>query len=409
MPISIELGTTLVVSCLGSFALTALARFVAPRIGFLDHPNHRKAHHQPMPLLGGVAFFVTFCGSILIATQFGVAGIGADAESLSFLIVLLISASLFCTLGLYDDKNWLNPRTKFMLQILCTLPFVLGTPHIDSIRFLGFDMELGPFGAIFTIFWLVACANVLNLVDGLDGLAGTTCIIVSLAVAAQASMHHIVGIAPLALILAASLLGFLIHNWPPAKIYLGDSGSLTIGYLVGALSLASSLKTSIGFALAVPLVLISVPIFDTLMAILRRKLNGRGIAQADREHIHHCLQERGLSRTQSLITLIGLCLVMAGVALTSEYFNSDWLGLGICGSLLGLLVVQRIFGYNEILQALHHFQALGRSLVETSRLAELNQDDASNETFEDDPAFPVTLPLQSQLEHPLLQSERKAA
>jgi len=362
-----------------------------------------------MPLLGGLALFAAFCSSLLIAAKLGVQDVGTDAESFPFMVALLVSASLFCLLGLYDDKNGLNPRTKFMLQILCTLPFVLATPYVNSIRFLGLDLELGPFGAIFTIFWLVACANVINLVDGLDGLAGTICIIVSLAVAVQASMHQMVGIAPIALILAASLVGFLMHNWPPAKIYLGDSGSLTIGFLVGALSMASSLKTATGFALAVPLVLISVPIFDTLMAILRRKLNGRGIAEADREHIHHCLQNKGLTRTQSLVTLIGLCLIMAAAALTSAYFKSDWLGLGICGSLLGMLVARRIFGYNETLQSLHYFQALGRSIVETSGLARVEQDMTNSPSLDEHQELPATLPMQPLLEQAHPHGKRKAA
>ena len=221
-------------------------------------------------------------------------------------------------------------------------------------------------GVIFTIFWLVACSNVINLVDGLDGLAGTIGVICFVAVAVLSNMQGFNGPLALGLVGAGCLCGFLLHNWPPASIYLGDSGSLMIGFMIGALAIESSMKKATGFALAIPLVLVSVPVFDTCMAIVRRKLNGRGIGEADRGHIHHCLQDRGLSRAQSLLVISALCVVMAAVTVVSAYFQNDRLALGLCLALLALLIVGRVFGYDETVLFFRYIQAMSTLLAATS-------------------------------------------
>ncbi|HUG93449.1 MAG TPA: MraY family glycosyltransferase, partial [Planctomycetaceae bacterium] len=193
--------------------------------------------------------------------------------------------------------------------------------------------------------------------DGLDGLAGTVGLILTASIAGLAAMKGATEATLLALVFAGCLLGFLVHNWPPAKIFLGDSGSLLIGFVVGGLSIEASLKTTTGFALAVPLVLLSVPVFDTSMAIARRVLAGRGIGEGDRLHIHHRLQARGLSRGQALLAISGLCAAMAGVTLLSARFNSDVVALGMCVFLLALLIYGRVFGYDETLLFLRRARA----------------------------------------------------
>jgi hypothetical protein len=147
---------------------------------------------------------------------------------------------------------------------------------------------------------------------------------------------------------------------------MGDGGSLTIGFLIGALSIQASSKTATGLTLAVPLVLISVPIFDTCMAILRRKLNGRGIGEGDRAHIHHRLQDRGLTRKQALLTIGGLSLAMAAAALGSALLHNEWAGLLICLGILSLLIVGQVFGHHETVLFLRHMQELGALLLDTS-------------------------------------------
>jgi UDP-GlcNAc:undecaprenyl-phosphate GlcNAc-1-phosphate transferase len=364
-----------------SFLLTAVARLVAKRIGMLDRPDgSRKSHKNPTPLLGGVALYVSLLVTVLLARWIDPGLVADNAQTRTLVLMLLVSGGLFCLVGLYDDRRSIRPRTKLLLQIAASVPFVLGGRSIESVHLLGLGIDLGLFGIFFTIFWLVACTNVINLADGLDGLAGTIGLIVCLAIVVHCEMQGLPGAMMPALIFSGCLLGFLLHNWPPAKIFLGDSGSLLIGFMLGALSIESSLKTATSFALAVPLVLVSVPIFDTLMAIVRRKLSGKGIGEADRGHIHHLLQDRGLSRAQSLLAISAMCFAMAVVTLVSAYYQNDLLALGFCVCLLVLLIIGRVFGYHETLLFFRYVQTMSLILVDTSKvlrtrlvLARMNQ------------------------------------
>jgi UDP-GlcNAc:undecaprenyl-phosphate GlcNAc-1-phosphate transferase len=377
----------LVLAIASSFVLTAIARRLAVKIGMLDRPDGlRKSHTKPMPMMGGVALYLAFALTVAVARWAKFSWLNWDEEAGRLVTMLFVSAGLFCLIGLYDDRKSIRPRVKLLLQILATLPFIVWGRSVDSIHLLGMNVHLGIFGTAFTIFWLVACTNIINLVDGLDGLAGTIGLIVCLAVAQLSAMQGLLGATALALIFSGCLLGFLLHNWPPAKIFLGDSGSLMIGFVMGALSIESSLKTTTTFTLAVPLVLVSVPIFDTLMAIIRRKLNGKGIGEADRGHIHHCLQNRGLTQAQSLSAIAALCVAMAAVTLVSAYIESDLMALGLCVLLLLFLIVGRVFGYSETLQFFRFMQAISLMLVDTSGvfrtrlfLARINTGDAEPE------------------------------
>jgi UDP-N-acetylmuramyl pentapeptide phosphotransferase/UDP-N-acetylglucosamine-1-phosphate transferase len=318
-------------------------------------------------VLGGLAVYLSMAGTVVIAAKFyHWKWLHADADPGHFVPMLLVSAGLFCLLGLWDDRVSLRPRTKLLLQVVACLPFVIWGRSVESLHVFDSRIGMGLLGSTFTVFWLVSCSNVINLVDGLDGLAGTIGLIVCAAVAGLCDMQGLFGPLALSLVFAGALFGFLLHNWPPASIYLGDSGSLTIGFVIGALAIESSMKKATGFALAIPLVLVSVPVFDTCMAIVRRKLNGRGIGEADRGHIHHCLQDRGLSRAQSLLVISALCVAMAAVTLVSAYFQNDRLALGLCLSLLVLLIVGRVFGYDETVLFFRYIQAMSTLLAGTS-------------------------------------------
>ena len=163
-----------------------------------------------------------------------------------------------------------------------------------------------------------------------------------------------VGTALIAVALCGSIIGFLVFNWPPAKIFLGDSGSLPIGFLLGALALEGSLKTATGLTLAAPLLLMSIPGFDTTMAVLRRVLNGRGIGQGDRAHLHHCLKDRGLS-----------------AVIASVYFRNDWIAVGGCAALLVVLIAGRVFGFEETRLLWRHLRHLTASSARASRVIRL--------------------------------------
>ncbi len=343
-----------------SYCLALLATRIAPALGLVDRPDgDRKRHRNTTPLMGGAAIYLTLLISAAIIQLLDKRWWLDESQTRFNLVMLLVSGGLFCALGLVDDKWQMRARNKFLWQIAASLPFAIWGRSIDAIEFMGLHIQLGAWETLFTAFWLVAFANMINLIDGLDGLAATVGLIVLLTLAALAAISGQPGVAILSLLVAGSLGGFLFHNWPPAKIFMGDSGSLTIGFLIGALSIESWLKQAAGFTLIVPLVLVSIPMFDTMMAIIRRKLTGRSVGQADRGHIHHRLQDRGFTPLQVLLTLAGLCFVMAIVAISSVVFDSDLLAVGLCASILILLIVGRVFGHHEVLLFSRHVRAVG--------------------------------------------------
>ena len=346
-----------------AFVLTGIARKFAPTLGFLDQPDgNRKLHGRPIPLLGGLAVFLAIlltCGAVLLAECTGRFEPQTDWR---FVSVLLVSAAAFCGIGLYDDKYSLNVSDKLILQVVACIPFAASGHNIERVEFLGAALDFGYWGIPFTVLWLISCVNVVNLIDGMDGLASTICLIVATVMTPIALLNGNVGIAILSLIYAGALSGFLIHNSPPAKIFLGDAGSLLLGFLAGALSIGGAFKTATGFTLVMPLVVLSVPFFDTFLAIVRRKLKGQQISQPDRCHIHHQLLDRGLSSSQTLLVLTCICLLMGMAAVVSVFLQTDLFALLACISVLVVLVASRIFAQQETSLFFRHVRA-ARSLM----------------------------------------------
>ena len=230
----------------------------------------------------------------------------------------MISTVLLCGLGLYDDKYGMRAGAKFLLQTLAVLPFVCWGQTNTNAHLFGVQIHLTWLAVPVCMLWLVSCANFVNLVDGLDGVGSSLGLIVSLAIAALAWWNGQAEMCLLATILCGALMGFLCFNLPPARIFLGDSGSLPLGFLVGALALEASVKKAAGLTLAIPVVLLSgADVFDASAAIVRRKLNGRHIGQGDREHIHHVLRDRGLSPSQTLLRICLMCSITAAAVLVS--------------------------------------------------------------------------------------------
>lgn len=354
------------IALLASSTMTSAARHIALRMGVLDEPDKaRKIHRHATPLLGGLALFGAILTTILVGQILpNTSGLLANLQP-RVLSMLLISGGLFCLLGLYDDIRPMRPWHKFGYQFLAALPFAIWGQNVVWIEFLGYNLTLGAiFGTAMTAIWLVACANTINLIDGLDGLAGSVGLIACVGIALVADFRSFPGVAAVAIIVSASLAGFLCHNLPPARIFLGDSGSLLIGFLIGALSIEASLKTATGFAMTVPLILVSIPVFDTVMAIIRRRLTGRGIGEADRGHIHHRLQERGLSRLQTLLVIAGLCTAMTALTVLAAAYRADRTCALLCLGMLGLLMAGRVFGHHETLLLFRRAQSVGRLLFE---------------------------------------------
>ena len=348
---------------------TRIAIRLAPRLGFIDRPDGgRKQHRRPIPVLGGIAVLAGLLAGISLLPAESPSPQTELIQSRQFVLSLAISATLLCGVGLIDDRFGMRARYKFLGQILAILPFAAMGCSVESLNVLGLAIHLGPtIGILFAMLWLVSCTNAVNLIDGLDGLAGSIGLIVSMTIGLNAAMTGQWQAAALAFVFAGAIFGFLLFNWPPARIFLGDSGSMTIGFVVGALALGASVKRATGFALVVPLVLVSVPAFDTFMAILRRKLNGRSLGEPDRRHFHHRLKDRGLSDRRVLILMASVCLGMATCAVAATRFQNDWFAVAGCVAILSSLVVSRVFGHEEARLAIRHAQTIARWWTESIR------------------------------------------
>ncbi|REK25688.1 MAG: undecaprenyl/decaprenyl-phosphate alpha-N-acetylglucosaminyl 1-phosphate transferase [Planctomycetota bacterium] len=348
-----------------AYGLTWVARFAAPRLGFVDVPDgRRKKHQRATPLLGGVAVYGALIITLPIVLYLMNAALPRNWGSLT---ALAVSGGLFCLLGLWDDRHPLRAGEKFLGQIMASLPYAIWGVQVVDVQLAGYQFNLGVWSHVFAVVWLVSCANVVNLVDGLDGLASSVGLI-AMGTLALISIGGYDPVMPLVTFVATgSIAGFLIHNWPPAKIFLGDSGSLSIGYLVGAVAIEASSKTTAGFMLTFPLALLAVPILDTAMAILRRKLTGRAIGIADRGHIHHRLEDRGLTKLQTLLAIVGISATMALACLLAVKYEQDLIVVVVCVGMIATIIAGRIFGLHEMSLVLRHFEIFHSALAQAVR------------------------------------------
>ena len=359
-PLSVATGGT--IACA---VLTAVARRIAPALGFVDAPDGgRKRHAQPTPLLGGAAVVLTVVLGAALLSFGPLAGWPALGP-------MLLSLVGICGLGLWDDRFGMRPRTKLLGIAVASVPYALVAPPVAEVAVFHWVVPLGWLSLPFALFWLVCCANIVNLIDGLDGLATGVGLAAAATLALLAGHRGDPGSLWIAALLTGSLTGFLIHNWPPARIFLGDAGSLSIGFLVGALALETAQKRTAGFALVVPMVLLAIPVFDTAMAIVRRKLGGGSISEADHRHLHHRLQARGLTREQSLVTILLLCAAGCGAAVASERLDSDWPAVLICAAVFTSLIWARVFGDEETNLLVLHLRAIGDAVGQSTRAMRL--------------------------------------
>jgi UDP-GlcNAc:undecaprenyl-phosphate GlcNAc-1-phosphate transferase len=332
-----------------TLALTPLVRRLASKLHLVDYPDSvRKLHDHPVPLGGGVIVLVGTATATLLALVAPHEWQGLLWKGGHHLAGLFLAALLVNLLGLADDCLHLGARRKLAGQILVALVIVVAGLEIRRVQLLDWQVELGLLSIPFTLFWILGATNALNLLDGSDGVATTVGIVLCLALAAMALMlpnRQIEAIVALAL--AGSLAGFLCYNFPPASIYLGDSGSMLIGLVIGVLALRSGLKGPATIALAAPTAICAIPILDTAMAIIRRTLTGRSVYATDRGHLHHCLLRHGLSRRATVLSIGALCTWTAVAALASVYRRNELLALVGILAVVGTLIVTRYFGHEE--------------------------------------------------------------
>lgn len=321
-----------------SLLLTPLIRSFAIWARVFDLPGERKVHQQPVPLLGGIAIFLSFNLTVILAVILNNSFINEPLLS-KWWNPLLICQIVILGLGYFDDRMNLGPGIKFLFQTFVGILIALFGFGISNITnpFTGTNVHLGLFSVPVTIIWVVMITNALNLVDGLDGLAAGTSLIVSITIFGISFFNQNIGTAILSIILAGSILGFLRYNFYPAKIFLGDSGSLLLGFLLAVLSIQSSSKGATLVAVLAPILALGLPIMETLLSMIRRFLrsfhvvdypgkNGHfralffkhfSVFKADKDHMHHRLLKLGFSERKAVLLLYGICIGLSALAFLS--------------------------------------------------------------------------------------------
>lgn len=285
--------------------ITPLVMKFAIKIGAIDKPNHRKVHMKVMPRLGGLAIFIG------VAVGYFVGGLHNHQ-----ITGITVGGLLIVLIGIFDDKYELSAKVKLLGQLVAAgvvvmSGLVIEFVHIPSIG----TIEFGVWSIPITIFWIVGITNAINLIDGLDGLAAGVSTIVIATIAVMAFIAGKEMILLIALIFMGSTIGFLFFNFHPAKIFMGDTGALFLGYGIAVLSLLGLYKSVTLFSFIVPILILGVPIFDTTYAIIRRIVNKKPIGSPDKSHLHHRLLALGFSHRNTVLVIYVLGFIFSGSAL----------------------------------------------------------------------------------------------
>lgn len=297
---------------------TPVSMKLAKLWGAIAYPGGRHVHSRPIPRLGGLAVYAAFWIAILVTVL--VTHVWDDS-----IWGLLIGSTIILLVGIWDDIREIRPLFKLLWQIVsaAVLVFFGFSMNVTSLPIIGpligvVDvgiLGLSAIGILLMLFWVVGLVNTVNISDGLDGLAAGICFMVTLLLFWCANGIGQLPAAHLTLALAGALLGFLFFNFPPARVFMGDSGSMFLGYIIGGISIMGLLKTATILGLVFPLLILGMPVTDLTFAIIRRKLRGQSMATADRGHLHHRLLDAGLTQRQAVLSMYGMsaCFGVAAV------------------------------------------------------------------------------------------------
>ncbi|OCS86819.1 glycosyltransferase family 4 protein [Caryophanon latum] len=298
---------SLVVAFVASILLTPLVKKLAFKIGAVDAPNHRKVHARIMPRLGGLAIYFAF----LIGYIFLKVTTGFETE---YGTAILIAATIIVITGVIDDMREISAKAKMLGQFAAALIVVfVGGIQIEVINLpFGGTIDFGLLGIPLTILWIVGITNAINLIDGLDGLAAGVSTIACITLAVMAMIMGNGFVIAMASILAAASLGFLLFNFHPAKIFMGDTGALFLGFMISVIALLGFKNVTI-ISFIIPIIMLGVPISDTFFAIVRRLRTGKKWSDPDKSHLHHCLLNQGFTHRQTVLIIYGIA-AMFGLA-----------------------------------------------------------------------------------------------
>lgn len=325
-----------------SFVATPFIRKLAVAMGVISIPkDNRRVHKKPIPLLGGLSIYIAFLITIILKK--------GNITTWEWGVVL--GATIIVIGGFLDDKYEIKPWQKILFQVaaaccligfgvrikILTNPFYKINPYIDVNLWISIP---------FTIIWVIGITNALNLIDGLDGLAAGVAFISTITIFIVAILNGRQEAVYMTGILSGAILGFLPYNFNPASIFMGDTGSQLLGFLLAAISMEGAIKSAAAFSIAVPILALGLPIYDTLFAIIRRKINGKPIMQADKGHLHHRLLDMGLSQKQAVIIMYLISAVLGGIAiLAMEVTKASYILLAMVMIILVALAWK--FGFFE--------------------------------------------------------------
>lgn len=337
-------------SMLLAVVLTPGVRIAALRLGAIDRPGNRRVHGRATPRLGGIAIVVSFFASLLalLVARTAVADL-LFAKSWQ-IAGLAIGAVIICTLGALDDLRGVRAWHKLWVQCGAAVIAYASGFRIDAIKlpFIG-DLQMGAFGVVVTALWIVAITNAINLIDGLDGLAGGVAFFACVTNFVVAALNHDVIVMSLSTSLGGAVLGFLLFNFNPASIFMGDSGSMFLGYTLATTSiLGNSVKSSTTVAILVPFVALGLPIIDTLLAMLRRVLERRSIFSADRGHIHHQLLATGITHRRAVLILYALSVLFTASAIIVSIGRNAAVGAALVVITIAAVGVVRSLGNVDV-------------------------------------------------------------
>ena len=358
-----ELSLVVVGSFLAAVVITPVVRKLAIRFGIVDRPDPlRKLHGRTVARAGGVAVLLAVllaCSGALL--RFNTNLLNLDITPFIGLFIVMVGVNL---LGLADDIWTLRGRQKLFGQVVLAFVLAMTGFKIMHLQLFGYEVELGYLAIPVTIMWLLATTNAMNLIDGSDGLCSSLGAVICGALGVIAARNGHFAEAAIAFSMCGALIGFLVFNFPPASIFLGDSGSLLIGMVTGALAIRCSIKGPASVAFLAPLAILSIPLLDSTMAIVRRKLTGRSIYTTDRAHLHHSLKDKGLGDFGLVMVVIVMALITSGGAILGQMLGREWLALVGTGVVFAVLVLTRAFGHAEMILVARRGRNFIKSLLE---------------------------------------------
>ena len=385
-----------IVSIVGALLLVPRLAVVARRWNVVDRPDRqRKLHSSAIPMVGGVAVLLTMilaaplsvyggfeCQLLLgqfIENLMGRLPFEVDSHQLTVksndyfeLTGLLIGSVILVGVGVLDDRFELRGRQKLFGQAVAVTTLIIFGYHFSEVTVAGVKIQFGVFSLIFVYAWVLAAINSVNLLDGADGIAGTIGVIMSLALSVMAIIQGQWSTALISASMAGALIGFLRFNFPPAKVYLGDAGSMLIGFVLSALAIRCTFKQNSAIAFFAPVALLAIPFLDSAAAVIRRRLMGRSIFEVDRGHLHHSLMKRGYSPRMSLLWVTLLCTTTAVGAVLSLLNQQPVYALASILIVVVVMIASKVFGVGEYQLISRRASTIAKSFLKTTSAGGLN-------------------------------------